>query len=201
MNAHMVGYARVSTLEQDLTAQVEHLSALGVPRDLIYTDHGLTGTNRQRPGLEKALAAVRAGDTFVVTKLDRLARSIPDARDIANELAEKGVSLSIGGSIYDPTDPIGKLLFNVLSMVAEFESDIIRARTREGMAVAKAKGKLKGRQSSVSPAKRKHLIELYEAGQHTQVEIAEIVGLSRATLYRELQKHRESATGSGPAEI
>lgn len=61
MNAHMVGYARVSTLEQDLTAQVEQLSALGVPRDLIYTDHGLTGTNRQRPGLEKALAAVRAG--------------------------------------------------------------------------------------------------------------------------------------------
>lgn len=201
MNAHMVGYARVSTLEQDLTAQVEQLSALGVPRDLIYTDHGLTGTSRQRPGLEKALAAVRAGDTFVVTKLDRLARSIPDARDIANELAEKGVALSIGGSIYDPTDPIGKLLFNVLSMVAEFESDIIRARTREGIAVAKAKGKLKGRQSSVSPAKRKHLIELYEAGQHTQVEIAEIVGLSRATLYRELQKHRESATGSGPAEI
>lgn len=200
MTAHKVGYARVSTQDQDLTVQTEGLIALGVDPALIYTDHGLTGTNRQRPGLEKALAAVRAGDTFVVTKLDRLARSIPDARDIANELVEKGVALSIGGSIYDPNDPIGKLLFNVLSMVAEFEADIIRARTKEGMAVAKAKGKLKGRQSSVSPAKRKHLIELYEAGEHTQVEIAEIVGLSRATLYRELNKHKRKVELEGGAE-
>ena len=192
MSAHKVGYARVSTQDQDLTVQTEGLVALGVDLELIFTDHGLTGTNRQRPGLEKALAAVRAGDTFVVTKLDRLARSIPDAHDIANELVEKRVALSIGGSIYDPTDPIGKLLFNVLSMVAEFEADIIRARTREGMAVAKAKGKLKGRQSSVSPAKRKRLIGLYEAGKHTQVEIVEIGGLSRATLYRELEKHRRA---------
>ncbi len=190
MTAHKVGYARVSTQDQDLTAQTEGLIDLGVTQDLIFTDHGLTGTNRQRPGLEKALAAVRAGDTFVVTKLDRLARSIPDARDIANELVDKGVALSIGGSIYDPTDPVGKLLFNVLSMVAEFEADIIRARTREGMAVAKAKGKLKGRQSSVSEAKRKHLIELLEGGNHTKVEIAEIVGLSRATLYREIDRYR-----------
>lgn len=84
------------------------------------------------------MAAVRSGDTLVVTKLGRLARSLPDARDIADELTRKGVSLSLGASVYDPADPVGRLLFNVLGMVAEFEADLIRMRTREGMAVAKA---------------------------------------------------------------
>lgn len=111
----------------------------------MYIDHGLTGATRARPGLREALAACREGDTLVVTKLDRLARSLPDARDIAVELTKKGVVLNLGRSIYDPTDPIGRLLFNVLGMVAEFEADLIRARTREGMAVAKAKGRLRGK--------------------------------------------------------
>src|SRR5215472_16375622 len=86
-----VGYARCSTDEQDLTAQRETLIALGVPDDRIYTDQGLTGTNRDRPGLREALAAVRSGDTLVVPKLDRLARSVPDARGIGDSLAECGV--------------------------------------------------------------------------------------------------------------
>jgi DNA invertase Pin-like site-specific DNA recombinase len=89
---------------------------------------------------------VRTGDTLVVTKLDRLARSLRDARGIADELTTKGVALSLGGSRYDPTDPVGRLLFNVLAMVAEFERDLISVRTREGMAVARAKGRLKGKQ-------------------------------------------------------
>lgn len=139
-----IGYARVSTHEQDLTIQRDALAALGVEADYIYVDQGLTGTNRARPGLREAMAAVRAGDTLVVTKLDRLARSLPDARDIADELTRKGVALSLGGSVYDPTDPVGRLMFNVLGMVAEFETDLIRARTREGMALAKAKGPLRG---------------------------------------------------------
>ncbi len=80
----------------------------------IFVDHGLTGTNRARPGLREAMAAVRAGDTLVVSTLDRLARSLPDARDIADELTAKGVSLSLGGSPYDPADAVGRLLFNVL---------------------------------------------------------------------------------------
>jgi DNA invertase Pin-like site-specific DNA recombinase len=83
---------------------------------------------------------------LVVTKLDRLARSLSDARDIANELTAKGVVLSLGGNSHDPTDPVGRLLFNILGMVAEFEVDLIRARTREGIAVAKAKGRLKAKQ-------------------------------------------------------
>jgi len=90
------------------------------------------------------LAACRAGDTLVVAKLDRLARSLRDAKDIIDELTVKDVKLSIGGAVHDPNDPVGSLLFNVLAMVAEFESDLIRARTRERMQVAKAKGRLRG---------------------------------------------------------
>jgi len=80
----------------------------------------------------------------VVTKLDRLARSLPDARAIADELTRRQVKLNLGGSVHDPTDPVGRLLFNVLAMVAEFEADLIRARTREGMKVARTKGRLRG---------------------------------------------------------
>src|SRR5918993_1317863 len=131
MNDLLVGYARVSTEQQDLTAQRNGLHALGVGDDRIYVDHGLTGTNRERPGLREALAACRAGDTLVVTKLDRLARSLPDAQAIADELTTRQISLSLGGSVYDPTDAVGRLLFNVLAMVAEFESDLIRLGTVE----------------------------------------------------------------------
>ncbi|MFT4470846.1 recombinase family protein [Arthrobacter sulfonylureivorans] len=184
MSAHIIGYARVSTNEQDLTAQRNGLAALGVPDDRIYTDHGLTGTNRDRPGLREALAAVRAGDTLVITKLDRLARSLPDARDIVEELTKKKVKLSIGGSVHDPTDPVGRLLFNVLAMVAEFESDLIRARTREGMQVAKAKGRLRGKQPKLSKSQEAHLVSLYKGGQHTTAEIAELFKVARSTVYR-----------------
>lgn len=104
MNELLVGYARVSTEQQDLTAQRNGLHALGVGDDRIYVDHGLTGTNRDRPGLRLALAACRAGDTLVVTKLDRLARSLPDARDILDELTRRNVKLSLAArSMIRPT--------------------------------------------------------------------------------------------------
>lgn len=109
MSALLVGYARCSTDQQDLTVQRQGLLGLGVEAERIYVDHGLTGTNRDRPGLREALAACRAGDTLVVTKLDRLARSLPDARAIADELTARRISLSLGGSVYDPTDAVGKL--------------------------------------------------------------------------------------------
>src|SRR6266498_737921 len=161
----LIGYARCSTDAQDLTAQRGALTALGVQPDRIYVDHGLTGTNRARPGLREALAACRAGDTLVVTKLDRLARSLPDARDIVEELTEADVKLNIGGSIHDPADPVGRLLFNVLAMIAEFESDLIRMRTREGMKIAKTKGRLRGKQPKLTPAQEAHLVELWRAGR------------------------------------
>ena len=158
MSGLLIGYARVSTDEQDLTAQRDALTDLGVPAERVYVDHGLTGTHRDRPGLREALAACRAGDTIVVTKLDRLARSLPDARDIVDDLTRRQVKLNLGGSLHDPTDPVGRLLFNVLAMVAEFEADLIRARTREGMKVAKAKGRLRGKQPKLTPRQEAHLV-------------------------------------------
>jgi len=113
MAALLIGYARCSTDQQDLTAQRDGLLGLGVAIARIYVDHGLTGTNRDRPGLREALAACREGDTLVVTKLDRLARSLPDARAIADELTARQVRLNLGGSVYDPNDAVGRLLFNV----------------------------------------------------------------------------------------
>jgi DNA invertase Pin-like site-specific DNA recombinase len=145
MTNTLIGYARCSTDKQDLTAQRQALIELGVPEDRIYTDHGLTGRNRDRPGLAQALAAVRAGETLVVPKLDRLARSVPDARAIADELEKRGVSLALGKQVYDPNDPMGRMFFNILATFAEFESDLIRMRTREGMKIARDKGKLRGK--------------------------------------------------------
>lgn len=185
----VLGYARVSTAGQDLTAQTDALVALGVPADRVFTDKGMTGTKRDRPGLTSVLAACRPGDTVVVTKLDRLARSLRDATDIAEELTRRQVRLSIGGAVYDPTDPVGRLLFNVLGMVAEFEADLIRARTREGMAVAKARGKLKGRKPKLSPAQDRHLVALHRAGDHSIAELVELFGIGRATVYRALDRN------------
>lgn len=195
MSGLLIGYARVSTNEQDLTAQRAALAGLGVDSERIYVDHGLTGTNRRRPGLNEALAACRKGDVLVVAKLDRLARSLPDARDIVADLTRRGVKLNIGGSVHDPTDPIGRLLFNVLAMVAEFEADLARARTREGMAVAKAKGRLRGKQPKLTLAQEKHLVELYWAGQHTTAELAALFNVSRSTIYRAVER----AGGTDPS--
>jgi len=197
-----IGYARVSTDQQDLTAQRDGLHALGVEAERIYVDHGLTGTNRERPGLHQALAACRAGDTLVVTKLDRLARSLPDARAIADELTQREVKLNLGGSVHDPTDPVGRLLFNVLAMVAEFESDLIRMRTREGMKVAKAKGRLRGKQPKLSPKQEAHLVALYRAGEHTVSELEELFPVTRSTIYRAIARAgRRTAPDADAADV
>lgn len=190
MTRRLIGYARCSTDDQDLTAQRAQLGALGVDQAHIYVDHGMTGRNRQRPGLDQALAAVRGreGDVFVVTKLDRLARSVPDAHAIVAELTEQGVALSIGGAVHDPTDPVGRLLLTVLAMIAAFEADLISARTREGMKVARAKGKLRGRSPKLSPAQERRLVDLWETGEHTSHELAADFGVSRATLYRAVER-------------
>jgi DNA invertase Pin-like site-specific DNA recombinase len=186
----LIGYARCSTERQDLTAQRRTLSDLGVPDDRVYLDHGLTGRNRSRPGLTQALAALREGDTLVVPKLDRLARSVPDARAIGDSLAARGVRLSLGGTVYDPTDPMGECFFNILATFAEFEVDLLRMRTREGMAIARAKGKLKGKPPKLITTQRGLLLKLHKGGEHTIAELAELFSVSRATVYRELaRKH------------
>lgn len=116
----LIGYARVSTSGQDLAAQRDGLAALVVDDQYVHVNHGLSGTARARPGLREALAACRAGDVVVVTKLERLARSLREATNFADELTKKGVSLNLGGAVYDPNDPVGRLLSNALGMVAEF---------------------------------------------------------------------------------
>jgi DNA invertase Pin-like site-specific DNA recombinase len=197
MTALLIGYARVSTDAQDLTVQREGLLALGVDPARLYVDHGLTGTNRERPGLREALAACREGDTLVVTKLDRLARSLPDARAIAEELTVRQVRLSLGGSVYDPHDPVGRLLFNVLAMVAEFGCDLIRLRTKEGMRVAKAKGRLRGKQPKLNPRQEAHLVTLYRQGEHSTAELADPFGVARSTVYRALQRDQLQGVARG----
>ena len=184
----LIGYARCSTDRQDLAAQEAALAGLGVAADRIYTDRGFTGTNRSRPGLDQALATVRSGDTLVVPKLDRLARSVPDAREIADQLAGRGVKLQLGSSVHDPTDPMGKLFFNILATFAEFEADLIRMRTREGMAVARAKGKLRGKKPKLSDRQQKELRRMHDTGDYSVSDLAELFTVSRPTVYRTLAR-------------
>ena len=188
MTTILIGYARCSTDKQDLGAQQDALRRLGVQPDRIYTDEGFSGRNRARPGLDQALAAVRPGDTLVVSKLDRLARSVPDARSIGDELAKRGVRLQLGAAIYDPGDPIGRLFFNILATFAEFEVDLIRQRTREGMAVARARGKLKGKKPKLTIKQMKELRRMHDTGEHSISDLAEIFQISRPTVYRSLNR-------------
>lgn len=184
-----IGYARVSTDRQDLTAQINELVSLGVDEKNIYSDPGFTGTNRQRPGLAQALAAAsHPGAEFVVTKLDRLARSIRDAKDIADQLVANGAVLQIGRSAYDPGDAMGKMMFNVMATFAEFEADLIRQRTKEGMAVAKARGRLKGKKPKLPPNQEKRLVELHATGEYSITELAADFGISRATVHRAVER-------------
>lgn len=192
----LIGYARCSTHHQDedLTAQRAALNHLGVADSRTYVDVGLSGTSRERPGLREALAALREQDTLVVTKLDRLARSVRDATDIAREIEATGAALSLGGSIHDPSDPMGRMFFSIMAVFAEFESDLIRARTREGMAVARARGRLRGKQPKLSPTQERHLVGLIESGEHTTSEVAGLMGVSRATVYRAIERAKMNGT-------
>jgi DNA invertase Pin-like site-specific DNA recombinase len=161
-----------------------------VAANRVYVDHGLTGTNPGASGLREALADCREGDTLVVTKLDRLARSLPDARAIADELTVRQVRLNLGGSVYDPTDPVGRSLFNVVAMVAEFESELIRLRTREGMKVAKAKGRLRGKQPKLSQRQEAHLVALLNGGDYSTAELTDLFGIARSTVHRAVGRER-----------
>ncbi len=163
----------------------------------IYVDHGLTGTNRERPGLRQAMAACRHGDTLVVTKLDRLARSLPDARDIVKELADREVKLSLAGSIHDPTDPVGRLLFNVLAMVAEVRVPTwirmhVPARGDEGRQGQAAACRARSRNSAA--ARRSTSSKLYQDGEHTVGQLAELFSVARSTVYRAIERNRMAAS-------
>jgi DNA invertase Pin-like site-specific DNA recombinase len=188
MGQTLVGYARCGTDKQDLAAQRQALASLGVLGDLVDLDRGYTGTNRQRPKLGEALAAVRRGDTFVVTKLHRLARSVADARAILSQLSERGAMFATGGTVYDWRDPFGRTFLQSLAVVADFEANLVTMRTREGMAIAKANGKLKGRGPKLRPSQQARLARLHAAGEHTISELAELFSVSRPSAYRVLAR-------------
>ncbi|MDN4648506.1 recombinase family protein [Curtobacterium sp. PsM8] len=137
-----------------------------------------------RPRLEQAIAACWAGDTLVVTKLDRLARSAVHASTIAAELAAKDVRLGFNGSVYDPLDPMGRTMFGMRSVFAEFEANLVSARTREGMATARAKGRLKGGKPKLYPKREALLVSMHRSGDYTNGELAELFDVARATVYR-----------------
>ncbi|EBR8157658.1 recombinase family protein [Salmonella enterica subsp. enterica serovar Newport] len=121
-----------------------------------------------------------------------MARLVPDAREIADALQARGVKLALGASLYDPEDPEGKMFFNVLATFAEFESDLIRLRTREGRTIARAKGKLRGKQPKQSEKQQKELCRIHETGQYSISDLAELFSVSRPTVYRTLSRnHKE----------
>ena len=114
---------------------------------------------------------MRQADTLVVPKLDRLARSVPDARAIADRLRERDVKLALGRALYDPGDPMGKLFFNILATFAEFEADLIRMHTREGMAIAR--GQLRGKQPKLSDRQQRELCRIHATGEYSISDLAE----------------------------
>jgi DNA invertase Pin-like site-specific DNA recombinase len=165
-------------------------TTLGVGDDRIYVDHGLTGTNLDRPGLRLALAACRTGDTLVVTKLDRQARSLPAARDILDELTRRNVKLSLGGSIHDPTDPVGRLLFNVLAMVAEFRirpdptTHPGRNEGSQGQGSAARQAAKAEAEPRQAPAREARLRQLQPSRTRRTVRVG------RSTIYRTIDRMR-----------
>jgi len=117
---------------------------------------------------------------------------VPDARAIGDDLAARGSKLSLGGRVYDPADPIGKMFFNILATFAEFEVGLLRMRTREGMAVARAKGKLKGKQPKLTPRQQTELTRMHATGEYTIADLMEVFSVGRATVYRTLERRAPS---------
>ncbi|RVU27665.1 recombinase family protein [Streptomyces antnestii] len=116
------------------------------------------------------------------------------------DLTARGVKLSLGGTLYDPADPLGKMFFNNLATFAEFEVDLLRIRTREGVAVARSKGKLKGKQPKLTARQQAHLVQQHQSGEHTIADLAELFSGSRATVYRVLERHQIPAAAPSTSD-
>jgi len=176
----LVGYARTSTTDQEagLEAQRRDLAAYGC--DELFEEQVSSVSRREE--LERCLKFVRKGDSLVVTKLDRLARSIPDLVKIIDALEQKGATLNILAMNLDTSSPTGRLLINLVGSVAQFEREIMLERQREGIAKARGEGKYKGRVATAR-AKASEVQKLHETGKGPS-EIASAVGISRASVYR-----------------
>ncbi|WP_370178222.1 recombinase family protein [Alteriqipengyuania sp.] len=175
----LVGYARVSSAGQSLEVQETALQEAGC--DPVFAEKRSGRTASDRPELARAIEYVRSGDTFIVTKLDRLARSVIDLHKIVEQLTAKGVGFRVlQQSGIDTTTSTGKLTLGILAAVAEFEADIRAERQRDGIEAAKAKGVYRGRKPSVDPEEIRRLL----AGGMGPAEVARQIGCARSTVYR-----------------
>ncbi len=174
----LVGYARVSTDDQNLNLQRDALNQAGCER--IFEDQ-LSGAKAERPGLYSALQYARAGDTVVVWRLDRLSRSLIE---MVSLLESRGIGLRSLQEAIDTSSSSGKLIFHIFGALAEFERNLIRERTQAGLKSARARGKKGGRPKSLSKDKQALAVRLYDERKHTVTQICEIMGISKPTLYK-----------------
>ena len=181
-----IGYARVSTDEQNLDLQIDALKAAGC--DQIYTDEGISGITKNRDGLSQALLAVGNGNILVVWKLDRLGRSLGFLCELIERMKGQGTGFQSLTDGIDTTTTGGELVFHIMGALAEFERDLIKERTKAGMKSAKKRGKHVGRPKALSKGQIQHMKELLNAGK-TQREVGELLGVSANTVGREARQN------------
>lgn len=192
---HLLGYARVSTTDQDAALQIDALTAAGCYRVFVDT---ISGSLDHRPELEKLMDQLRPGDTLVVWRLDRLGRSIRHLIDQLQILSERGVGFRSLQETIDTTSSGGRLVFHVFAALAEFERDLIRERTHAGLAAARARGRKGGRPPALSPDQVKAARRMYEQNEMTVAQIRAVLGVSRATIYRALNRNSARRGPSSP---
>ena len=179
----------MSTTDQDASLQIDALTAAGCYRVFVDT---ISGASAQRPELEKLLDQLRPGDTLVVWRLDRLGRSIRHLIDQLQVLAERGVGFRSLQETIDTTSPGGRLVFHVFAALAEFERDLIRERTNAGLAAARARGRTGGRPSLLSADQVRAARRMYQQSDMTVAQIGNVLGVSRTTIYRALNRAPEA---------
>lgn len=176
----LIGYARVSTVEQSLDLQRDALTQAGCER--LFTDHA-SGAATQRPGLAETLSHLRAGDVLVIWKLDRLGRSVKGLVELVGDLAGRGVQFRSLTDGIDTTTPAGRFFFHLMASLAQMERELIVERTQAGLAAARARGRVGGRRRKMTDGKRESARRLLDAGMPPQ-EVARNLGVSVPTLYR-----------------
>lgn len=184
----LIGYARVSTIEQNLDLQIDALNCAGCEK--LFTDT-TSGARSERPGLDQTLEHLRRGDTLVVWKLDRLGRSIRHLIETVGQLQERKVGFRSLQESIDTTTSGGKLVFHVFAALAEFERDLIRERTRAGLDAARARGKKGGRPSKLDQKKRAQALTLHKDKTNTINDICRTLRIGRSTLYRYLAQSNQ----------
>lgn len=179
----LIGYARVSTDDQNLDLQHDALQQAGC--DKVFSDRQ-SGANADRPGLASVFDTLRAGDSLVIWRLDRLGRSLKDLIQMVEQLQKRGVGLKSVRENIDTTTSGGRLVFHLFGALAEFERNLIRERTQAGLSAARARGRLGGRPKSLDPKKQELALRLYREQQHSIAEICAMMGISKSTLYNYL---------------